>query len=137
MEYTNFRDKPVFSENGFVGSVEGSAYKSVAVTATATGAQVPDDATHVVVTSTNANHIIILPEPSLGRKLTLVNGATGYEIRSTNPETIGINGGTDEDAESAVAANIVVKVESVTPTNWIGSTVTSAGVVGVLQVAAP
>lgn len=118
------------------GNVTGQAFKSVAVTAKATtGEAIPAGATHVVVTSANANNIVILPPPVPGTKITLLNGATGYELRSSAPATVGINGGTGENAESAVGANTVVKVECVSATNWIGSTITAAGVVDVLQVA--
>lgn len=119
------------------GNVSGYALKSVAVTATAnTGAAIPAGCTHVVVTSDHADKIVILPAPVLGLKITLINGATGYEIRSSAPATIGINGGTDTAAESAIGANEVIKMECVSLTNWIGSSVTAAGVVGVVQVAA-
>lgn len=106
------------------------------VTATEGGAAIPAGVTHVNVTATNADHIIILPAPVIGQVITLINGATGYELRSSDPATIGINGGKAKDAESAVAANIVVVVRCVSETNWIGQTFTAAGVVGVLQVAA-
>lgn len=119
-----------------VGNVTGQALKSVAVTATATGAAIPAGATHVEVTATNAAHIVILPPPVPGTKITLLNGATGYELRSSDPANITINGGKAANAESAVAASTVVKVECVSATAWIGSTVTAAGVVGVLEVAA-
>lgn len=121
------------------GNVTGYALKSEARTATATGATtgtISAGVTHVAVTATDANHIIVLPAPVPGLKITLLNGGTGYELRSSDPATIGINGGTGAAAESAVAASTVVKVECVSATNWIGSTVTAAGVVGVLEVAA-
>jgi hypothetical protein len=136
-------EKEIVKEDGTVtanveGNVSGYALKSVAVTATATtGTQIPAGATHVAVTSANANNIVILPAPVVGLKITLLNGATGYELRSSAPATIAINGGTGADAESAVAANITVEVTCVSATAWIGSTYTTAGVVGVLQVAAP
>lgn len=121
------------------GNAAGYALKSEARTATADGAGtglISAGTTHVVVTCDDANKIITLPAPVPGLKITLINGATGYELRSSAPATIGINGGVGANAESAVAANTVVKVECVSATNWIGSTVTAAGVVGVLQVAA-
>jgi hypothetical protein len=121
------------------GNVSGYALKSEARTATATGATtgtISAGVTHVVVTSDDANKIIVLPAPVPGLKITIVNGATGYELRSSDPATIGINGGTGAAAESAVAANMVVKLECVSATAWIGSSVTAAGVVGVVEVAA-
>jgi hypothetical protein len=104
--------------------------------ATASGAAIADGTDFVTVTSADANHIIILPDAPLGTKITLVNGATGYELRTHAPATVGINGGTGTDAESAIAANIVTLVERVTATNWVGNSRTAAGVVGVTQVAA-
>lgn len=102
----------------------------------ATTGTIPAGVNHVNVTATDANHIVILPAPVMGQVITLINGATGYELRSSDPATIGINGGTGEAAESAVGANTVVVVRCVSLTNWIGQTFTSAGVAGVLQVAA-
>ncbi|MHB1154002.1 MAG: hypothetical protein ACYCWE_20745 [Eubacteriales bacterium] len=122
------------------GNVSGYALKSAAVVPTATGTTtgtIPAGVTHSVVTSADANHIVILPAPVPGLKITLINGATGYELRSSAPATIGINGGAAANAESAIGANNIVKMECVSATNWIGSTVTASGVVGVVQVAAP
>lgn len=127
-------------EANVAGNVSGYALKSEARTATVAGnalGQISVGTTHVVVTATDANHIITLPAPVPGLKITLINGATGYELRSSAPATIGINGGVGADAESAIGANTTVKVECVSAANWIGSTVTAAGVVGVVQVAAP
>jgi hypothetical protein len=121
------------------GTVAGYALKSEARTATADGTgtgTISAGTTHVVVTVDDANKIIKLPAPVPGLKITLINGATGYELRSSDPATIGINGGTGANAESAIGAATVVKVECVSATNWIASTVTAAGVVGVAEVAA-
>ncbi len=119
------------------GNVSGYALKSAAVTAVATsGAAIPAGVTHVVVTSDHADKIVILPAPVPGLKITLINGATGYELRSSAPATIGINGGMGATAESAIAANMIIKMECVSATNWIGASVTAAGVIGVVQVAA-
>jgi hypothetical protein len=111
-----------------------------AATATATGATtgtIPVGADFVTVASSDANHIVILPDAPVGTKITLVNGATGYELRTHAPATVGINGGVGAAAESAIAANIVTRVERTTATNWVGESRTAAGVVGVTQVAAP
>lgn len=111
-----------------------------AATATATGATtgtIPDGADVVTVTSADANNIVILPDAPIGTRIILQNGATGYELRSHAPATVGINGGVGAAAESAVAASLTVEVVRTTATNWVGSTKTAAGVVAVLQVAAP
>lgn len=121
------------------GNAAGSAFKSETRTATDTGATtgtISVGTTHVIVTCDGADKIIILPAPVPGLKITLINGATGYELRTSAPGTIGINGGVEALAESAIAANLIIKMECVSLTNWIGSSVTAAGVVGVVQVAA-
>jgi hypothetical protein len=122
------------------GNVSGYALKSEARTATADGTgtgKISAGVTHVAVTAANAAHIITLPAPVPGLRIILQNGATGYELRSSAPATIAINGGAAENAESAVGAATTVIVECTSATTWIGSTVTAAGVVGVLEVAAP
>jgi hypothetical protein len=111
-----------------------------AATATATGATtgtVPLGTDFVTVTSANANNIVILPDAPVGTRIRLQNGATGYELRSHAPATVGLNGGVGAAAESAVAASLLVEVIRTTATNWVGSTKTAAGVVAVLEVAAP
>lgn len=118
------------------GEVSISAGSPVAITVTEPGAAIPATATHVTVTSANADHILTLPAPALGKRIIIVNGATGYELRSSSPTTIGINGGTGADAESAIAANMVLELICATATNWIGNSYTAAGVKGVVQVAA-
>lgn len=134
----------VITKDGLVkanveGNIEGYALKTEALVPTVAGdgtGQIGANTTFATVTSTDANHIITLPAPVPGRKITLVNGATGYELRSSAPATIGINGGTGANAESAIGASLTVKLECISITNWIGSTVSAAGVVDVVQVAA-
>lgn len=74
----------------------------------------------VVVTSADANHIVVLPTPTPGRIVILHNGATGYELRSSAPATVAINGGTGASAESAIAANSTCIMICVTTTAWKG-----------------
>ncbi len=92
---------------------------------------------HVDVTSDDANKVITLPVMAVGQKISLRNGATGYELRSSTPASIGINGGTGANAESAIAANKHVWCEGDTATNIICWERTSAGVLAVTEVAAP
>lgn len=126
-------------EGNVTGNVTGYALKSEARTATDNGkttGQISAGTTHVVVTCDDANKIITLPAPVPGLEITIVNGATGYELRTSAPATIGINGGVGENVESAVAANMVIVMRCVSATNWIGASYTAAGVVGVVEVAA-
>jgi len=111
----------------------------VSATATAAGlttGTIVNGNVFVNVTSASADDIIILPAPIPGTIVKLLNGATGYELRSNSPTTVGINGGTGADAESAIGASTYIVMECISPTNWIGSSYTAAGVKGVVQVAA-
>lgn len=98
---------------------------SVSRTATADGTTTGTISTNaqrvfVTVTSDDANKIIILPEPIVNREVVLHNGATGYELRSSSPTTVGINGGTGADAESAIPANSTILLKCVSATAWKG-----------------
>ena len=73
---------------------------------------------YVTVTSDSADKIIILPAPTPGRIVVLNNGATGYELRTSAPATIAINGGAEADAESAIAANSTVIAICISATAW-------------------
>jgi hypothetical protein len=73
----------------------------------------------VTVTSANAIHIITLPTPTPGTVVILVNGATGYELRSSAPTTVLINNGTGGAAvESEIAANTMVIAVCKDATHW-------------------
>lgn len=72
----------------------------------------------VTVTSDDANKIVVLPTPTPGTIVVLRNGGTGYELRSSAPATVAINGGTGSNAESAIAANTMVIAVCTTATTW-------------------
>ena len=127
-------DRVLVSQGGY--ATWEAKIQAETLAATSGGAAVALGTTFVTVTSANADYIIILPDAPLGTVITLVNGATGYELRTSAPATIGINGGVGAGAESAIAANIVTRVQRTTATNWVGESRTAAGVVGVTQVAA-
>jgi hypothetical protein len=113
---------------------------AVAATATADGTgtgTIAAGTSFVTVTSAGANNIIILPAPVVGNVIYLMNGGTGYEIRSSAPATIALNGGTGVNAESAVGADVLVKLVCTSATTWVGSTFSTAGVEAALEVAAP
>jgi hypothetical protein len=75
----------------------------------------------VVVTCDSADKIIVLPTPTPGTIIVLHNGATGYELRSSAPNTVLINGGTGGAAvESAIPANSTAIMICVTATAWKG-----------------
>ena len=108
-------------------------------TATADGLTtgiISDSADIVTVTSANADHIITLPTPTPGRRVTLVNAGTGYELRSSAPATVAINGGSGASAESAIGANVVVECRCVSATRWICNNYSTAGAVTATEAAA-
>ncbi len=72
----------------------------------------------VTVTSADANHIVVLPAPTPGTIVILRNGATGYELRSSAPATVAINGGAAANAESAIAASTMVIAVCTSSTTW-------------------
>lgn len=114
---------------GFVGSVSSSGAVlggddiPVAVVPTADGLTtgiVPSWARLITAASNggSANNWITLPAPRIGKRITLLQAA-GFEIRSSDPATIGISGGTGAGAESAIAAtDLRVEFVCVSLTNW-------------------
>jgi len=111
----------------------------VPLTATSTGVSMPDDrlVQFVIPTWGAADNILILPPATPGRIVIIAGTATGGELRTTAPATIGINGGVGANAESAIAANMMVIAICESATNWKGFTIASNGTVTTLQVAAP
>ena len=90
-------------------------------TATAAGdgtGQISAYAKHVTVTSDDANKIITLPAPVVGKQIVINVGATGFELRTTAPATIAINGGSGANAESAIAANSTIIAICISATAW-------------------
>jgi len=93
--------------------------------------------THVTVTSDDANKILILPAPTVGRFLVIHAPATGFELRSSSPDTVAINGGTGSAAESAIPANATVFITCVTATAWKGYYMDADGDLAKIEAAAP
>lgn len=74
---------------------------------------------YVAVTAgSDANSIIVLPSPVVGTIVILNVGATGFELRSSAPNTVAINGGTGSAGESAIAASSTVIAICVSTTAW-------------------
>ena len=133
MGTTNFDS--VAAATAFLGNVTGNvtgnltgqvtAFPVTARTATAapggtTGVIADAGALQVIaVTSDDANKVITLPTPTPGVVVVLINGATGYELRSSAPATVAINGGSGANAESAVAASTVVVAICTSATTWL------------------
>lgn len=105
--------------------VEGGAGATVeAITATADGTTtgtISSTTGHATVTSDDANKIVILPAPVVGKMIVIHEASgVGFELRSSAPATIAINGGTGASAESAIAANSTCVLICVTATAWKG-----------------
>ncbi len=114
--------------DGISGSI---TYTSVARTATSDGTGTGTIAAagllqFVAVTSGNVAHIVTLPTPTPGTIIVLYVGANGFELRTSAPATIAINGGAGADAESAIAANQMVCVVCTSATTWHGWEITGA-----------
>lgn len=99
-------------------------------------AVVPSYASFVIVDSDDANHIITLSDFTTGAVITLRNGATGYELRSSDPATIAINGGGGENAESAIPANTRTVCQLDTATTWLCHDTATDGTVTKTEAAA-
>ena len=128
MADTNFSSLVATALTGnLTGNVDGNldgqlAYPTAAVTADtgAPAATIADAGMiqFVTVTSDNADKLVILPTPTPGTIVILANGATGYELRSSAPGTVAINGGAGANAESAIAANSMVIAVCTSATTW-------------------
>lgn len=136
---------PAFSGTptiGGLGIITGTP-SAVARTATSDGLTTGTIAAagklqHITVTSADANNIIVLPPPTPGVIVVLVNGTTGYELRTTDPATIGINGGVGSAAESAIPASTTAILICESATSWKGLQLSStAGTLAKVEVAAP
>ena len=123
-------------------AADGFTMASIARTATADGtgtgtiASGPKLQSIAVTAGGDANSIIILPTPTPGHIVILSVGATGYELRSSAPATIGINGGTGASAESAIPANTTAVLICESATSWKGFQMGSDGTLAKVEVAA-
>jgi hypothetical protein len=90
----------------------------------------------ITVTSDDANKIIVLPAPTPATIVILHVAATGYELRSSAPATVAINGGAGAGAESAIGANTTVVMICATATSWKGFQLGSDGTLAQVEVAA-
>lgn len=117
--------------------VGGEQNEARTATADGTGTgQISANTRHVTVTSADANNIITLPAPVVGKRLTIHVGATGFELRSSAPATIAINGGSGADAESAIAANSTLDIICVSATAWKGTFMDADGDIAKIEAAA-
>lgn len=80
---------------------------------------------YVAVTSANAAHIVVLPTPTPGTMILMGVGANGFELRSNDPATVGISGGTGAGVESAIPAQTLVLIVCISGTQWLGFDLTA------------
>ena len=78
---------------------------------------------------------IVLPDPVLGRSLRIIS-VNAFELKTNDPSNVAINGGTATNAESAIAANMIVDCVCTTTTTWVCTQTNSVGVQSPVQVAA-
>lgn len=125
------------------GDVTGSVtYTTVSRTATSTGATTGTIADaglvqFVTVAATAATQIVILPTPTPGTLILLQSPAsTAFELRSSAPQTVGINGGAATNAESAIPANTAAQLICTSATNWAGWQLAAGTTFGAVEAAA-
>ena len=109
---------------GAVTAATGVQSTATALTATDAGVAIPaGTAAALINADSDANHIVILPAPVVGNVINIIETATtGYELRSSTPASIAINGGTASNGESAIAGAITyIKCVCVSSTSWICS----------------
>ena len=127
---------------GQISASAGIQAGTVSITATDDGSgngTIPNGTSFAIVNAdSDANHIVILPKPTVGNIVHLSeNGTTGYELRSSAPASIAINSGTSTNGESAIAGAITyVKCVCVSATSWICSQYDADGDESKVEVAA-
>jgi hypothetical protein len=124
-------------EYGLTGAYDADA---ATITATSDGSgagAISDEVEFATVASTDANNIVTLPPPVPNRVVALRNGATGYELRTTAPATVKINGGSGAAAESAIPANVLVVCVCDSATTWVCTQTATNGAATAVEVAAP
>ena len=119
------RIKKIAADKWQVINVVGQAQASVNITATTDGTgtgTIPDGATFVTVSTDNTDKIVILPAPTPGAIvwMSCVGEAQAWELRSSAPASVKINGGSGTNAESAInAGSSLVRAVCANATNWV------------------
>ena len=124
--------------NTLLGAFSDQGAGHVALTASADGTPMKEEPwlQFVVPTWVAATNILILPAPKPGRIVIIAGAATGGELRTNSPTTVGINGGTGAAAESAIAAGTLVIAVCESATNWSALGIASDGTTGGVEAAA-
>lgn len=137
--YTDSNGNPtLLSTAGVSRSIlYGNTTTRTATTDGTTTGTIAANTIYATITSDNANKIVILPAPVVGQVIRLFVGATGYELRSSAPATIAINGGTGTNAESAIGANVLTTCTCTSATTWVCYNQAANGALTATEVAAP
>ena len=113
---------------------------SVLATADGTGSGTLKQGGFYRVSSTNNDHIVVLPDAVPGTVVYLNSvGETSeaYELRTSAPSTISINGGSGSNAESAIASGIaLVRCICLTSGAWIATQFANDGTESKVEAAA-
>jgi len=121
--------------NGHATFDRGLQCGAVAITAAtaASPAACPDGVSYFTVTSTHADHVVQLPTPTPGTLVWLQGSTAGYELRTSAPATVALNGGSRASAESAIPAGVIVRAVCTTATTWVATSWNSSGVEVVVE----
>ena len=98
-----------------------SVATAVVAAGEAPGTVIADGTSVATVTvNTDLNDVVVLPAPVPGNVVWLLSAAVAYELRSSTPASIEINGGSGAGAESAVAVtDYVTRCVCLDATHWI------------------
>jgi hypothetical protein len=116
----------------------GALQATTAVTATADGTgtgYVPVTGGFVKVTSANAAHLVTLPLAVVGLEIKLAAGATGFELQTSTPSIVGINGGIGVGFKSTIPANSLAVLVCDSTISWKGYTIAADGTLAKIEVA--
>lgn len=113
---------------------------NVVATADGTGTGTLKQGGFYRVSSTNNDHIVVLPDAIPG-SIVYLNSAgetsEAYELRTTNPGSIAINGGSGSNAESAIATGTaLVRCICIDSGNWIATQFANDGTESKVEAAA-
>ncbi len=104
----------------FTGGVTNNVQAAVATTDGTTTGTISPASTHVSVTSSGATKQIILPAPVVGKQIVIDVGANGFDLKTSDPTNIAINGGSGASAKSAIAASSTCYMICISATAWKG-----------------
>lgn len=119
-----------------LGSLSADVAQYDYTTNASTAVTMSNQAQMATVTSTAGTDVLVLPEARAGRVVYVDSGANGVALQTTDPTTVGINGGTGASATSAIPANTLVELFAITATNYIATGLDATGAVVAIPAAA-